>query len=59
MGDQSRLRRGHGAVNMALVRRLAFNLVRAGKGKRSIRSARKAAGWRTGNRNAILNADRL
>ncbi|MGH6946673.1 MAG: ISAs1 family transposase [Kiloniellales bacterium] len=43
--DQSRLRRGHGARNMALVRRLAFNLVRAGRGKRSIKSARKAAGW--------------
>jgi predicted transposase YbfD/YdcC len=43
--DQSRLRRGYGAQNMALVRRLAFNLVRAGRGKRSIKSARKAAGW--------------
>jgi predicted transposase YbfD/YdcC len=45
--DQSRLRRGHGARNMALVRRLAFNMVRAGKGKRSIKTARKAAGWST------------
>jgi predicted transposase YbfD/YdcC len=43
--DQSRLRRGHGAENMALVRRLAFNLVRAGRGKKSIKTARKAAGW--------------
>jgi predicted transposase YbfD/YdcC len=43
--DLSRLRRGHGAQNMALVRRLAFNLVRAGRGKRSIKTARKAAGW--------------
>ena len=43
--DQSRLRRGHGAQNMALVRRLAFNLVRAGRGKRSIKTARKVAGW--------------
>ena len=42
--DQSRLRRGHGAQNMALVRRLAFNMVRAGRGKRSIKTARKAAG---------------
>jgi predicted transposase YbfD/YdcC len=45
--DQSRLRRGHGAHNMALVRRLAFNLVRAGRGKRSIKTARKTAGWST------------
>jgi predicted transposase YbfD/YdcC len=43
--DQSRLRRSYGAHNMALVRRLAFNLVRAGRGKRSIKTARKAAGW--------------
>lgn len=42
--DQSRLRRGHGAQNMALVRRMAFNLVRAGRGKKSIRTARKVAG---------------
>jgi predicted transposase YbfD/YdcC len=43
--DQSRLRRGHGAQNMALVRRLVFNLVRLGRGKRSIKTARKIAGW--------------
>ncbi|MBY0431298.1 MAG: hypothetical protein K2Q10_08880, partial [Rhodospirillales bacterium] len=41
----SRLHRGHGAQNMALARRLAFNPVRAGRGKRSIKTARKAAGW--------------
>lgn len=43
--DLSRLRRGHGARNMALVRRFAFNMVRHGRGKRSIKTARKAAGW--------------
>lgn len=43
--DLSRLRKGHGARNMALVRRFAFNIVRAGRGKRSIKTARKAAGW--------------
>jgi len=43
--DLSRLRRGHGARNMALVRRFAFNIVRHGRGKRSIKTARKAAGW--------------
>ena len=30
---------------MALVRRLAFNMVRAGKGKHFIKTTRKAAGW--------------
>jgi predicted transposase YbfD/YdcC len=54
--DQSRLRRGHGAQNMALVRRLAFNLVRAGKGKRSIKTARKAAGWNTNTLAHIIHA---
>lgn len=54
--DQSRLRTGHGAHNMALVRRLAFNLLRLGKGKRSMKTARKAAGWNTNNLKAILNA---
>ena len=43
--DLSRLRRGHGAHNMALVRRFAFNILRKGKGQRSIKTARKAAGW--------------
>lgn len=43
--DLSRLRRGHGARNMALVRRFAFNLLRQGKGKRSLKTARKVAGW--------------
>ncbi|WP_176793846.1 hypothetical protein [Rhodospira trueperi] len=33
--DQSRLRRGHGAQNMALVRRFAFHIIRAGRGRRS------------------------
>ena len=54
--DQSRLRRGHGAHNMALIRRLAFNLVRAGKAKRSIKTARKAAGWDTKFLTQILKA---
>lgn len=54
--DLSRLRRGHGARNMALVRRLAFNLLRAGRGKRSIKTARKAAGWNTALLANILNA---
>lgn len=53
--DQSRLRRGNGAHNMALVRRLAFNLLRAGKGRQSIKTARKAAGWSTHALQAIIN----
>ncbi len=43
--DQSRLRKGHGAKNMAVVRHFAINLVRAAKDKRSIKLRRKCAGW--------------
>jgi len=43
--DQSRLRKGHGARNMATVRHLALNLVRTANDKRSIKSRRKIAGW--------------
>jgi predicted transposase YbfD/YdcC len=43
--DQSRLRTGHGARNMAVVRHFAINLVRAVQDKRSIRLRRKRAGW--------------
>jgi predicted transposase YbfD/YdcC len=43
--DQSRLRKGHGAKNMAIVRHFAINLVRSAKDKRSIKLRRKIAGW--------------
>ncbi|HEY1781327.1 MAG TPA: ISAs1 family transposase, partial [Roseiarcus sp.] len=51
-----RLRRGYGAQNMALVRRLAFNMIRAGKGRYSIKTARKVAAWSTDQLKAILDA---
>jgi predicted transposase YbfD/YdcC len=43
--DQSRLRKGHGAKNMAVVRHFALNLVRTANDKRSIKLRRKLAGW--------------
>lgn len=43
--DQSRLRKGHGAKNMAVVRHFAINLVRSTKDKRSVKLRRKCAGW--------------
>jgi predicted transposase YbfD/YdcC len=43
--DQSRLRTGHGARNMAVVRHFAINLVRHAKDKKSIKLRRKVAGW--------------
>jgi predicted transposase YbfD/YdcC len=43
--DQSRLRKGHGARNMAVVRHFAINLVRTANDKHSIRLRRKRATW--------------
>ena len=43
--DHSRIRKGHGARNMAAVRHFALNLVRTATDKRSIKSRRKIAGW--------------
>jgi predicted transposase YbfD/YdcC len=52
--DQSRLRKGFGAKNMAVVRHFALNLVRAGKDKRSVKLRRKLAGWDTAYLEGIL-----
>lgn len=52
--DQSRLRKGHGALNMAIVRHFALNLVRAVSDKHSIKLRRKKAGWSTDYLAAIL-----
>ncbi len=43
--DLSRLRTGHGAKNMAVVRHFALNLVRQAKDKRPIKRRRKVASW--------------
>ena len=53
--DQSRLRKGFGAKNMAVVRHFAINLVRAAKDKKSVKLRRKVAGWDTGYLEDILN----
>jgi predicted transposase YbfD/YdcC len=43
--DLSRYRTGHGAKNMATVRRFALGLVRANKAKGSVKTRRKSASW--------------
>ncbi len=43
--DQSRLRKGHGAQNMSIVRHFALNLVRTMNDKLSIKRRRKRASW--------------
>jgi predicted transposase YbfD/YdcC len=45
--DLSRYRTGHGAKNMAVVRRFALDLVRNLKAAGSIKTRRKRAGWNT------------
>jgi predicted transposase YbfD/YdcC len=54
--DQSRLRKGHGARNMATVRHFALNLVRAASDRHSIKSRRKLAGWSPNYLNTILSS---
>jgi predicted transposase YbfD/YdcC len=43
--DLSRYRTGHGAKNMAIVRRFALGLVRASTAKGSVKTRRKTASW--------------
>ena len=54
--DQSRLRKGHGAKNMAVVRHFALNLVRAAPDKKSVKLRRKLAGWTPDYLQQLLNA---
>ena len=44
--DDCRIRQGHGAQNMAVLRHMALNLLRREVGhKRGIKARRKRAGW--------------
>ena len=52
--DLSRLRKGHGAENMAIVRHFALNLVRCADDKRSLKRRRKCAGWHTAYLESLL-----
>ena len=54
--DQSRLRKGHGAKNMAVVRHFALNLVRTAKDRHSLKTRRKLAGWNLDYLAALLGA---
>ncbi|MBB4268314.1 ISAs1 family transposase, partial [Roseospira visakhapatnamensis] len=53
--DLSRVRTGHGAKNMAVVRHFAFNLVRAISDKRTLKTRRKRAAWDPSYLASILN----
>ena len=43
--DLSRLHKGHGSTNMALVRHFALNLVRTAPDRRSLKTRRNRASW--------------
>jgi predicted transposase YbfD/YdcC len=45
--DLSRYRAGHGAKNMALIRRFSLGLIRADKSKGSVKTRGKSASWNT------------
>lgn len=45
--DLARVRKGHGAKNMAVVRHFAINIVRTANDKLSLKTRRKRAGWDT------------
>ena len=45
--DKSRVRKGHSAKNIAVVRHFAINIMRAANDKHSIKLRRKLAGWDT------------
>lgn len=54
--DLARVRKGHGAQNMAVVRHFAINIVRNAKDKKSIKLRRKIAGWDTNYLHGLITA---
>lgn len=53
--DLARVRKGHGAKNMAVVRHFAVNIVRTANDKKSLKTRRKLAGWNPDYLAALLN----
>ena len=55
----SRVRKGHGAKNMAVVRHVAINIVRNAKDRRSIKLRRQIAGWDPNHLQSLITPDPL
>lgn len=53
--DLARVRKGHGAKNMAVVRHFALNILRTANDKLSLKTRRKRAGWDPKYLEALLN----
>ena len=52
--DLSRVRKGHGPENMAVVRHFAVNLLRAAPDKKSLKLRRKIASWNPGYLQSLI-----
>lgn len=55
--DLARVRKGHGAQNMALVRHFAINIVRQAEDKKSLKLRRKLAGWDPNYLQSLISAN--
>lgn len=56
--DESRVRTGHGAENLAVIRRIALNLIRQDRAKGSVHSKRLKAAWDQDYLIQLLTTDR-
>jgi Transposase DDE domain len=52
--DRSRARKDNAPLNLAVLRRIALNIVRSNREKGSVRSKIKRAGWENGSLAALL-----
>lgn len=55
--DLARLRTGHGPANMAVIKHIAINLLRAAKPTTSLKNRRKLAGWNLDYLHRIIQGD--
>jgi hypothetical protein len=52
--DHARVRKGYGARNMGLIKRIAVNLLKSATDKNSLKVRRKKASWSTGYLHSLM-----
>jgi hypothetical protein len=52
--DHARVRKGYGARNMGLIKRIAVNLLKSATDKSSLKVRRKKASWSTGYLHSLM-----
>ena len=57
--DLSRIRTDHAPQNMALLRKMALNMIKANKGKSSVKTARLKAAWNTESLQQLIFGNNL